>query len=151
MRERCDQEFIPACWRVLLINQNLQIFYNCASMFIKTWYYWMLIVVILKIKELSLNFFILTIQHILIQKAGAAAFDCGWNLALQPCIPLLSLTDSETTQQMKAPQGYLHEAGWPGRPAAAQRSEGSSWPTPPGWTAACLLPDRCWWRDRWAE
>lgn len=49
------------------------------------------------------------------------------------------------------PSTNLHGAGWPGRPGAAQRSEGSSWPIPPGWRAACRLPGRCLWRGRWAE
>lgn len=46
---------------------------------------------------------------------------------------------------------YQHVAGWLGHPGRAQRSEGSSWPTPPAWRAACRLPDRCLWQGRWAE
>lgn len=65
--------------------------------------------------------------------------------------PAIQLTSSRSRASLRTNvQTYLPAEGWPDRPAAARRSEGSSWPIPPRWRAVCRPPDRCSSLDRWA-
>lgn len=107
MGERCNQEFIPACWC-----------WRCGEC-----EYWQIFLD---------DPFIRWLKHTLLLPLSTA-------VKCLPSVPtLLSNTltmDKKTlklTLQTLRLWVYLHGARWPGRLGAVQRSEGSSWPTPPG-------------------
>lgn len=58
MGERCNQEFIPACWQVGVLSISgeakcLNILQVCCFLFPNTWYDWMFLVQIFQIEDVS--------------------------------------------------------------------------------------------------